>query len=228
MNFVGQFTKEVAFVPEEKLGPFKLVPERAKLVENTLHVLGFNPWAKNSSTIPSVATKKNKMKVDYGRADPTSCEELLILEEATPDEIDEIIAKSLAAQKIWGKLSGFQRLEYLQSIIHEIVSHINPLTRILAIEIGMPISEAKEEMEKALDVMAMISGENCPNFGGHSSVVYETRSFPEGHTMYGCTTETRHLPLGVMGKLTPWDSPFSSLVMGVHTGTCLTTSADNI
>ena len=85
------------------------------------------------------------MKVDYGRADPTSCEELLILEEATPDEIDEIIAKSLTAQKIWAKLSGFQRLGYLQSIIHEIISHINPLIRILAIEIGMPISEAKEE-----------------------------------------------------------------------------------
>ena len=215
MDFVGQFSKEMAFLPEEKLGPFKLAPERPKLVENTLHILGFLPWAKNSSTVPSVTVKKNKMKVDYGRADPTSCEELLILEEATPDEIDEIIAKSLTAQKIWAKLSGFQRLGYLQSIIHEIISHINPLIRILAIEIGMPISEAKEEMEKALDVMAMISEENCPNFGGRSSVVFETRSFPEGHTMHGCTTETRHLPLGVMGKLTPWDSPFSSLVMGV-------------
>ena len=44
MDFVGQFSKEMAFLPEEKLGPFKLAPERPKLVENTLHILGFLPW----------------------------------------------------------------------------------------------------------------------------------------------------------------------------------------
>eukprot|EP00945_MAST-04E_sp_MAST-4E-sp1_P000280 g280.t1 len=199
---------------EQHFGPIKLVKNRGDIVHETLAKLGFNLSTIHPSTQPP-PSRPFLVKLPMTRADISTADSIVRLEDARPEtEVRELVGKSHEAQKVWSQLKGFKRMEILHAIFQEIMGFVSPLTMILSIEVGMTIHEAKEEIMRMVDIIEMVN-KLADDTGGTMPYRSEHYDFRYGEKLHGWTREVRHIPLGVMGKITPFDSPFTSFALGV-------------
>ncbi len=122
------------------------------------------------------------------------------VEASTEQEVHDAVAKARAAQPAWAGLSQQDRNEAITSFVEICRQHIEDVALITSKEMGKPISQARSQVEEALDYFRdyMTMAEKALA----SEVVFENN------------TERHHLnrePLGVVACITPWNFPFLNI-----------------
>jgi succinate-semialdehyde dehydrogenase/glutarate-semialdehyde dehydrogenase len=111
-------------------------------------------------------------------------------------ETKAAIAAAHRAFLSWRATTAAERAEYCRKIHQALMDHQEPLARILTVEMGKPLAEAKGEVAYAANFFKW--------FGEEARRVYgDVIPSPWGDKRILVTKE----PVGVVGSITPWNFP---------------------
>ncbi len=115
----------------------------------------------------------------------------------TPSQVDELVANARSAQRAWstGKTAN-ERMALLRKSLQALSNEADKIANLMVEEMGKPISEAKEEMEGAVEkeeFMDILEKAQEPQTFGSSIVVREA--------------------LGVVVILSPWNFPCDEILL---------------
>ncbi|HEX4873563.1 MAG TPA: aldehyde dehydrogenase family protein [Sphingorhabdus sp.] len=113
--------------------------------------------------------------------------------DATPADLDRAVAAARAAFPAWSALPIEKRREYLNAMAQAILANIDPLKRLLTSEQGKPHADAEADVGGAAFWLMGASSLDLP------VVVNE-----DSEERY---SETRRVPIGVVGAIAPWNFP---------------------
>ena len=113
-------------------------------------------------------------------------------------ELISLVQDAKQAQKKWAKFSLLQRKEKLEKVLHIMKQRKEEIAALLSEEMGMPIVQAREEMEYGYMYFEwyLKDAEKFLN----PEITRQTDT--EIHTVY-------HEPKGVVAAIAPWNYPFS-------------------
>ncbi|WP_404426509.1 aldehyde dehydrogenase family protein [Thalassospira australica] len=113
---------------------------------------------------------------------------------ASAEQLDDAIAAAKAAFKDWSALSYDARQVYLNSYADALQENRDDLVRLLTLEQGKPLETmAAPEVDQAISYIRQIANRRVP-----VEIVEENDSH---------IVELHHVPLGVVGGITPWNFP---------------------
>lgn len=108
------------------------------------------------------------------------------------------IESSRIAFQTWKNLPGIIRGRYLRAIADQLGRQASELARTITLENGKPLSQSRDEVEKAVDLFHWFAEEARRGYG---------RAIPNQ------TEGKRHIvirqPVGVVGAITPWNFPIA-------------------
>lgn len=113
--------------------------------------------------------------------------------DATPADLDRAVAAARAAFPAWAATSIDKRREALNAVAQAILANIDPLKRLLTSEQGKPHADAEADVggsaywlmgASTLDVPVVVNEDSDERY-----------------------SETRRVPLGVVGAIAPWNFP---------------------
>lgn len=113
--------------------------------------------------------------------------------DATPEDLDRAVAAARAAFPAWAALPIEKRRAYLKAMAEAILANIDPLKRLLTSEQGKPHADAEADVGGAAFWLMGASSLDLPVIVNEDSV--------ERYS------ETRRVPLGVVGAIAPWNFP---------------------
>eukprot|EP00735_Rhodelphis_limneticus_P011293 TRINITY_DN437_c0_g1::TRINITY_DN437_c0_g1_i1::g.2508::m.2508 TRINITY_DN437_c0_g1::TRINITY_DN437_c0_g1_i1::g.2508 ORF type:complete len:625 (-),score=219.07,sp/P25795/AL7A1_PEA/35.26/3e-82,Aldedh/PF00171.17/8e-100,LuxC/PF05893.9/0.018 TRINITY_DN437_c0_g1_i1:41-1915(-) len=202
-----------------KIGGARSVPlssKRDTLVAETLKKLHLG--AENPGVYPVVGTNDTP-QVD--RFDPTTGKPITKLQNATWEQIDLTLKKSVEVQKRWAKLSADRRLEIVTEMNEALRANDEALANLLIFEVGKIRTEAHGELVEIYDLMEVIQ-HRAGELGGDKP--YYTRDYdsldPKRRAL-GWKGQCRHLPLGVLGKVTAFNFPYAVFGWGALPALCV-------
>lgn len=131
--------------------------------------------------------------------DPTTGEILQEYQEMEMDEIDPIIQKANSAQKEWKLKSFNERAEYLRKIASILIERKEDLAKLMAEEMGKPLSQGVGEAEKCAWV--------CEYYADNAEAFLEDDMIETDASKSYVTFN----PLGVVLAIMPWNFPFWQL-----------------
>lgn len=113
--------------------------------------------------------------------------------DATTADLDRAVAAARAAFPAWSALPIEKRREYLNAMAQAILANIDPLKRLLTSEQGKPHADAEADVGGAAFWLMGASSLDLP------VVINE-----DSEERY---SETRRVPIGVVGAIAPWNFP---------------------
>jgi succinate-semialdehyde dehydrogenase/glutarate-semialdehyde dehydrogenase len=119
------------------------------------------------------------------------------VETTTEAEIKALVARAHAVQKSWKKLSIHERVSYLEKAYGAFEKEKEPLARIIAEEMGMPIRQARDEVGYGLLYFRWY----LDNSTEYLAPKITRENEHEVHTVF-------YEPKGVIAAITPWNYPF--------------------
>ena len=131
---------------------------------------------------------------------PTNEEPLGTVPKCGAAETRRAVAAASAAFPAWSALTPLQRGAYLRAWEQAIKDNLEDLAKILTLEEGKPLAEARGEILQGASYFPWFA-EECRRVCGDV-----TPSFRPGTQAL-----TRHAPVGVAAAITPWNFPFSML-----------------
>lgn len=131
---------------------------------------------------------------------PTNEEPLGTVPKCGAGETRRAVAAASAAFPAWSALTPLQRGAYLRAWEQAIKDNLEDLAKILTLEEGKPLAEARGEILQGASYFPWFA-EECRRVCGDV-----TPSFRPGTQAL-----TRHAPVGVAAAITPWNFPFSML-----------------
>ena len=142
----------------------------------------------------SVAGKLVEAAESFDVINPATGQVLAKAPNATPEQLDEAIAAAKAAFKDWSALSYDERQGYLERFADALQEHRDEFVRLLTLEQGKPLETmAAPEVDQAIRYIREIATRRLP-----VEIVEENDSH---------IVELHHVPLGVVGGITPWNFP---------------------
>ncbi|MBY5923120.1 NAD-dependent succinate-semialdehyde dehydrogenase [Ferrimonas balearica] len=134
-------------------------------------------------------------------SNPANGEPLAEVEEAGAAETTQAVEAADRAQRAWAKVPAAQRSTLLMSWHDLMLEHLDDLARILTLEQGKPLAEARGEI--------LYGASYVKWFAEEAVRVY-------GDTIPGPSPDKRVLvikqPVGVVGSITPWNFPNAMMV----------------
>lgn len=132
----------------------------------------------------------------FSVVNPATEQVLACLSETPPEDVREAVAQARAAQRDWARLPVEARAGLLRDFAGVVESRRRELAETISREIGKPVSQALQEVDKcawackllAKEAPAWLATETVPLEGGK-----EARVIPE--------------PAGVVGVISPWNFP---------------------
>lgn len=113
---------------------------------------------------------------------------------ASPEQLDEAIAAAKVAFKGWSALSYDERQVYMERYADALQEHRDDMVRLLTLEQGKPLlTMAAPEVDQAISYIRQIAKRRLP---------VEIVEDNDTHVV-----ELHHVPLGVVGGITPWNFP---------------------
>ena len=112
------------------------------------------------------------------------------------DDVDQAVEASRQALPSWSETPAPRRGEVVANFARLLLQHKDELARILTLEEGKPLSEARAEVERAAREAQYSAGEATRLSG---------TTFPSDRPGVLCLTIRR--PLGVVAAITPWNFP---------------------
>ncbi|MYL99738.1 aldehyde dehydrogenase family protein [Novosphingobium sp. FGD1] len=113
--------------------------------------------------------------------------------DCSSDQLDEAVAAARTAFPAWRAMSDSERGEVLKAAAARLASNVDELARLLTSEQGKPLDEARFEVMGAAYWLSSLADIVIPVEINEDT--QERRS------------ETRHLPLGVVAGISPWNFP---------------------
>ena len=125
--------------------------------------------------------------------DPATGEVFAEAPDASPGDLDRAVDTAKHAFGGWADLSWERRGEYLIRLAEALLDHTDDFAALLSREQGKPLAEAAREVRGLANWLTATAAMRLP------VEVHE-----EGSERY---CETRHVPIGVVGAITPWNYP---------------------
>jgi len=120
---------------------------------------------------------------------------------ASPDEVDEVVAKAKKAWPAWRDLAPGARADVLRKFASLVAQHNEELARLEVLEAGHTIGNARWEAQNVANVLNYMAG-GVERLLGHQIPV------PGGIDI------TFHEPFGVVGIIVPWNFPMPVAAWG--------------
>ncbi|MBB3104408.1 aldehyde dehydrogenase family protein [Azomonas macrocytogenes] len=142
----------------------------------------------------TIAGKLVEAKDGFDVINPATGKVLAQAPSASAEQLDEAITVAKAAFKSWSALSYDQRQVYLDRYADALQENRDDLVRLLTLEQGKPLETmAAPEVDQAISYIRQIAARRIA-----VEIVEETNSH---------IVELHHVPLGVVGGITPWNFP---------------------
>lgn len=128
-------------------------------------------------------------------------EEIGSVETSTAEDVQVKITQAHKAKSSWRELGIFGRTKLLQKVASEIVQSKEPLAKLIAQEMGMPITNALSEVDDALYYW--------------NSYLETAAEYLKPETTLETPTELHQVfrePYGVVAAIAPWNFPISNFV----------------
>lgn len=106
------------------------------------------------------------------------------------------VESAFGAMNHWRRQTPEKRSEYLQRIRQLLLEHREPLARLMVAEMGAPLEQCRGEVDYAADFFRWFAEEVRRLYG---------RTIPHPDPLRRLRVE--HLPVGVVGAITPWNGP---------------------
>jgi len=132
----------------------------------------------------------------YQTINPATEEVIAVYETMPPGEVSRILAAAQAAYERWRILEITERAQYVAGLAPVLRAGAQKLARLISIEMGKPIVEARAEIEKCA-WMAEFCAEKAEDWLRGENVVADGRQ----HWVV-------YQPLGVILGVMPWNFPF--------------------
>lgn len=147
---------------------------------------------------------------------PATGERLGAIPNTALEDIPRIFAEARAAQRVWAAKSFAERRVYIERMRHYIVDHADEIARVVSQGNG------KTAMD-ALVTEVIPCTLACQWYGANAGKVLAPKSRRTASIAFmGKRNEIHHLPLGVVGIISPWNYPlsipFGEIVMGLMAG----------
>lgn len=142
----------------------------------------------------SIAGKLVEAKDSFDVINPATGKVFAKAPAASAEQLDEAIAAAKMAFKTWSAISYDERQVYLDRYADALQEHRDELVRLLTLEQGKPLETmAAPEVDQAISYIRQIAARRIP-----VEIVEENDSH---------VVELHHVPLGVVGGITPWNFP---------------------
>jgi acyl-CoA reductase-like NAD-dependent aldehyde dehydrogenase len=142
----------------------------------------------------SIAGKLVEAAASFDVINPATGKAFARAPSASAGQLDDAIAAAKIAFKTWSALSYDARQTYLERYADALQAHRDDLVRLLTLEQGKPLlTMAAPEVDQAISYIRQIATRRIP-----VDIVEETATH---------TVELHHVPLGVVGGITPWNFP---------------------
>lgn len=120
--------------------------------------------------------------------------------DASDAQIEQAIMAAHQARESWADVDAYSRSRLLRRLYELMIEQKEELARIMTLENGKNIAEARAEIDYAASFIDWFAEEAKRNYG---------RTLPAA--MAGRDIRVIHQPLGVVGVITPWNFPSSML-----------------
>ena len=125
--------------------------------------------------------------------DPATGEVFAEAPDASSDDLDRAVAAAGQAFPDWADRSWKARGELLVRLAEAVLSHTDDFAALLTREQGKPLAEAAREVRGLANWLTATTAMRLP-----------TQIHEDGPERY---CETRHVPIGTVGAITPWNYP---------------------
>jgi acyl-CoA reductase-like NAD-dependent aldehyde dehydrogenase len=136
------------------------------------------------------------MSTTFTLIDPSTGTAFQDVPRASVEEVDDAIARAVAAQREWASLAPLARADALRAFARVVEDHVDELAALEVRNSGHPISSARWEASHVAQVLNFyagaperLSGQQIPVAGG--------------------LDVTFHEPYGVVGIIVPWNFPMT-------------------
>jgi acyl-CoA reductase-like NAD-dependent aldehyde dehydrogenase len=129
----------------------------------------------------------------FGVLNPANEQVIATAPDCSHEQLDAAVDAARKAFPPWAALTLDERRDYVRRFAQAVMDHVDPLKRLLTLEQGKPHTEAEGE------VMGM----------GLMMQAYTTLDIPTtvAEDTAEHRVETRHVPIGVVAALVPWNYP---------------------
>ena len=153
---------------------------------------------------------KQKFIIDHNPSTGDILEKIKI---SSPGEVASCIKLARKASKTWWDTPLKNRIIVLRKIEKDIQREKDNIAKTISLEMGKPIENAKQEVEKSLKTIDV-------NIG-LSELAFKTEIYKDKNII----SEVHRIPLGVIAIITPWNYPFdipvSFLLPALLAGNCV-------
>lgn len=128
--------------------------------------------------------------------DPASGKKMRAYPQLSPRDIADRVGQTHAAQARWRRSAIEERAEGMRQLSRELLSNKNDHSRLMALEMGKPVRDGRQEIEKCAWL--------CRHFADHAGAMLESETVAtEASRSFVCFQ-----PLGVLLAVMPWNYPF--------------------
>ncbi len=129
---------------------------------------------------------------------PATGEEIVQVPLSDAADVNDAVEKAKKAQKEWALVPAPQRAEILLEVGNIMKERKERLSRLLTMENGKVLEEARGEVQEGIDMAFYMSGEGRRLFG-HTTPAELKDKF----------AMSQRAPVGVVGIITPWNFPIA-------------------
>jgi succinate-semialdehyde dehydrogenase/glutarate-semialdehyde dehydrogenase len=127
---------------------------------------------------------------------PANGELLATIERHGPDAVEAALAACHRAHDAWRRRPAAERAAALPAIARVLRADIDRFARLITLEMGKPLAEARAEVEKC--------AWNCEHYGEHAPALLA----PEAAATEAREAYVDYAPLGLVLAIMPWNYPF--------------------
>jgi succinate-semialdehyde dehydrogenase/glutarate-semialdehyde dehydrogenase len=136
-----------------------------------------------------------------GIVNPATEEVIGKLAHASREDLDEALDHAAKGFAVWRKISAYERSKLLRKAADILRERSEKIARLLTMEQGKPLAEARAELAGSADVIEWFAEEGRRAYG---------RVIPARHP--GIYQLSLREPVGVVAGFTPWNFPISQAV----------------
>ena len=136
------------------------------------------------------------LKMRHDVIEPATEAVLSSMLEARPEDVDAAVADARPAQRMWWASAPSERARILLAIADGLERNANRLAELEARNVGMPIGDARGAIDGAAATFRFYAG--VPQRLGGQTI-----------PVAGGVDMTFREPIGVVGVITPWNSPLT-------------------
>ncbi|MGH9397311.1 MAG: aldehyde dehydrogenase family protein [Terriglobia bacterium] len=135
----------------------------------------------------------------FERANPADRREVVgAFQDSTPEDVGAAVAAAAKAYPGWRLTPAPKRGEMLYRVAQQLETRKEELSQQMTREMGKVITEARGDVQEAIDMTYYMAGEGRRQFGQTTP-----SELPRKHCM------TQRVPLGVCALITPWNFPMA-------------------